>query len=437
MNLTSTKICVALIFGFWRFFWGILPVKLDRWFKKTGEKTSPDSKTFINERRHQQVSCLVALTQSFGGGVLFATCFLHMIKELFLSVEEIKVKWNINNEYPISQLIIATGFFFVYFLEEFSHWVINRNKKKGCTKENVEKVAKVTVKSPTSSMVSSTRSTRSFKSSKVSPVKTVATIEEWELNNKNHQLNSNRKNHNGLVITKLKNEKPSVEPFLNSPENNEKLLQRTFSSKSSRHSIQEEIDRANFEIIREERLTPEAEEEVKDQEQLMRCVLTIAALCLHSLLEGLSIGIQKFQYEIWYLFVAISIHSASILFCIGVELILAQTRVKYIIVQMTILALASPLGIFLGLLVTEETSMKASTMSVTSIALEGFSAGTILYITFFEVLNREKERRVYRVRRGLCIVGGFALMALLQFSESKYGKHGLGKEEGLLNVTVS
>lgn len=140
MDLITTKILVAIIFGFWRFFFGILPVKLDIYLRKW-EEASSNSNTFINEKRHQQVSCYVALTQSFGGGVLFATCFLHMMKELFLSVEEMKSKWGMYTEYPISQLVIAIGFFFIYFLEEFTHWMVNKGKKKQCI--SVEKVNKI------------------------------------------------------------------------------------------------------------------------------------------------------------------------------------------------------------------------------------------------------------------------------------------------------
>ncbi|ERL88642.1 zinc-regulated transporter 2 [Dendroctonus ponderosae] len=418
MDLTSTKICVGILFGFWRFFWGILPVKLDRYLRKW-EEASSDSKTFINEKRHQQVTCYVALTQSFGGGVLFATCFLHMMKELFISVEEIKAKWELsNNEYPISQVIIAFGFFSIYFLEEFTHWMVNKGKKRQCTKMYVGKVANVITKQK-APVPTSAKSTQSLRSSKVSPMKTIATIEEWELNQKN-KPESEFEFDEELSPTTEKEEKPGN--FLTSPCTSEKSMNRTYSGRS-RHSIKEEINRANIALIQEEQLSLTDEETMKDQEQLMRCVLTIAALSLHTLLEGLSIGIQKFKYEIWYLFIAVSIHSASILFCMGVELILAQTRIRFIVLQMAALALASPVGILLGLLVSGESSMKTFGMSVAGVIVEGFSAGTILYITFFEVLNRERERRVYRLRRGLCIVGGFVIMALLQYSETRSDKH--------------
>ncbi|ENN74602.1 hypothetical protein YQE_08723, partial [Dendroctonus ponderosae] len=369
MDLTSTKICVGILFGFWRFFWGILPVKLDRYLRKW-EEASSDSKTFINEKRHQQVTCYVALTQSFGGGVLFATCFLHMMKELFISVEEIKAKWELsNNEYPISQVIIAFGFFSIYFLEEFTHWMVNKGKKRQCTKMYVGKVANVITKQK-APVPTSAKSTQSLRSSKVSPMKTIATIEEWELNQKN-KPESEFEFDEELSPTTEKEEKPGN--FLTSPCTSEKSMNRTYSGRS-RHSIKEEINRANIALIQEEQLSLTDEETMKDQEQLMRCVLTIAALSLHTLLEGLSIGIQKFKYEIWYLFIAVSIHSASILFCMGVELILAQTRIRFIVLQMAALALASPVGILLGLLVSGESSMKTFGMSVAGVIVEGFSA---------------------------------------------------------------
>ncbi|XP_030767094.1 peptidyl-alpha-hydroxyglycine alpha-amidating lyase 2-like [Sitophilus oryzae] len=136
MDLVSTKVLVAIIFGIFRFFFGMLPVKLDTCLRRW-EEGSTDKKTFINAKRHQQVTCAVAMTQSFGGGVMFATCFLHMMRTLFVSVEELKKIKGITNEYPISQLMISLGFFSIYFLEEFSHWMINSNKS--CTKSALDK----------------------------------------------------------------------------------------------------------------------------------------------------------------------------------------------------------------------------------------------------------------------------------------------------------
>lgn len=80
MDLQTTKILVAVLFGVIRFMFGILPLKLyiclRRWEEDDG------SNTFINQKRHNQVNCGIIMCQSFGGGVLFATCFLHMMLQV-------------------------------------------------------------------------------------------------------------------------------------------------------------------------------------------------------------------------------------------------------------------------------------------------------------------------------------------------------------------
>lgn len=152
----------------------------------------------------------------------------------------------------------------------------------------------------------------------------------------------------------------------------------------------------------------------KMRQQSIRCILVVLALSFHAIIEGFSIGLQKNHAEIWYMFIATSIHSAIMLFCIGLELLLARTRYKFIFIIVLILAVANPVGVILGLIVTMKSKVDTLCKSVAVVLLEGLSAGTILYITFFEILKREKERRVHRLSRSCCIIAGFTLMALLQ-----------------------
>lgn len=151
-----------------------------------------------------------------------------------------------------------------------------------------------------------------------------------------------------------------------------------------------------------------------DRQQSLRCTVVVVALSLHAIIEGLTIGLKKNCSEIWYMFVANSIHSATILFCFGLELLLAKAPFKWILFVMMLLALANPIGVFLGLLVTIRSSLDTIAKCLTTVLLEGLSAGTILYIIFFEILNREKARRVYRLSRACFIICGFTMMALLQ-----------------------
>lgn len=124
MDLITTKIVVAVLFGALRFLFGTLPLKiyavLRRWEKQ--EATA----AFISEKRHHQVQCGLAMCQSFGGGVLFATCLLHMMPEVHESVEQLKRYGNYESDYPFSQLIVCLGFLLIYFVEEASNWLISK-----------------------------------------------------------------------------------------------------------------------------------------------------------------------------------------------------------------------------------------------------------------------------------------------------------------------
>lgn len=114
------------------------------------------------------------------------------------------------------------------------------------------------------------------------------------------------------------------------------------------------------------------------------------------------------------MFIAISIHASTILYCIGFEMAIEGIRTCTIVINMVILACVSPLGIIIGLLFTLRSDMDTKAKTLAVCFLEGISAGTVLYITFFEVLNREKNRRQHRISRSICMLVGFFLMLILQ-----------------------
>lgn len=363
MDLIYTKILVAILFGVVRFTFGLLPIKLYKilllWEKEPLNNEDTKS-TFINEKRHNQVRCGLALCQSFGGGVLFATCFLHMMPEVYESVEDLKRFGGLlKTNYPISQLMISFGFFLIYFVEETSHWFITRIPEQ-CANAN-----------------------NSAGSNKIAPAAAPPTPQ--------------------LTITEIL-ETPII------------IDEKVMDSSPSKEKQQEEEEQR---IEEEIKAALAVESTAKDKQHIVRCVLIVLALSLHAIFEGLAIGLQTRSItNIWYLFVAISIHSATILFCFGLELLLAQVRHCTIVWYVFCLAITSPFGVLLGLLITIEANLDTRAKSAAIVLLEGLSAGTILYIIFFEVLNREKtERRTWRLRRALCIIMGFALMAVLQSVE--------------------
>lgn len=366
MDLIVTKIIVAILFGSLRFLFGILPLKIYAFLKKWEKQEARAA--FINEKRHQQVQCALAMCQSFGGGVLFATCLLHMMPEVHESVEELKNYTKTQTDYPFSQLIVCVGFLLIYFIEEASNWLISKVPQEPVCIRNITTAG----------------------SNKVSPK-----TEESETAESNIFVIEDPLEEKALSDNVSVNSMVQME--------NEKNLKKSQEEDDSMPEIEE------TEVVDEVR-----EEQVKTKQHLFRGIVVILALCLHAVLEGLAIGLQNSMSNIWYLFTAVSIHSATIMFYVGFELLLSRTKKITILIHIIILSVASPLGITVGLLITLNYNMNTKAKSAAVVFLEGLSAGTVLYITFFEVLNREKERRVFRMRRAICIVSGFLLMAFLQ-----------------------
>jgi zinc transporter 1/2/3 len=147
----------------------------------------------------------------------------------------------------------------------------------------------------------------------------------------------------------------------------------------------------------------------------LRSFLVVVALSFHSVFEGLAIGIQQTQRDVWYLFTAVSIHACAILFCIGLELVTSGVRVINIVLYIVILALVSPLGVAIGILVTIKSSTEGPTQDLVVAVLQGIAGGTILYITFFEVLDRERRKQNgCGIMRLAFILVGFSVMVALQ-----------------------
>lgn len=374
MNLTTTKVFVAIVFGIVRFFFGMLPMKIYAMVQKWENKD--EQIAFKGSKRHEQVKCGLMMLQSFGGGVLFATCLLHMMPEVHESVEDFKRYTNSTTDYPFSQLMVCLGFLVIYFVEEISHWLVSK-----VPEERIE--------------CQSSRKSVTPNKRKVSPL--VEDLQKQVPFTIEAALEEQERKTGDYTTEEVDDVDAHSDQYLQVAKENEKNLE-----------LSQEVDE-NKTVVDEE-----TEEQVKTKQHVFRAILVILALSLHALLEGLAIGLQNSTANIWYLTVAVSIHSATILFYIGLELLLANTRLYLIVLHILILSLTSPIGIIIGLLITVNYDMNTKAKSAAVVFLEGLSAGTVLYITFFEVLNREKERRVYRLRRAFCIVGGFLLMAILQ-----------------------
>jgi len=122
----------------------------------------------------------------------------------------------------------------------------------------------------------------------------------------------------------------------------------------------------------------------------LRSFFLVLAMSIHSVFEGMAIGLDESEAGVWKLGLAISIHAIPIVFCIGTEMIASGVKKGRIIVFISILSIVTPIGVVIGIIITLHLEQASGGHIFVIGVLQGLAGGTLLYIAFFEVLAREK-----------------------------------------------
>jgi hypothetical protein len=80
---------------------------------------------------------------------------------------------------------------------------------------------------------------------------------------------------------------------------------------------------------------------------------------------------------------------------------------------MATFAVVTPIGIGVGIALSND-GEEAGTNTVATVVLQGMAAGTLLYVVFFEVLQRERANTQSGIWQLVAIMAGFAIMFALQ-----------------------
>ncbi|XP_077119694.1 zinc transporter ZIP1-like [Ranitomeya variabilis] len=143
-----------------------------------------------------------------------------------------------------------------------------------------------------------------------------------------------------------------------------------------------------------------------------RSFILILSLSLHSIFEGIAIGLQSADTEVLQIAIAILIHKSIIAVSLSLLLMQSNVKVKWFVLSMVMFALMSPIGIGIGIGVMQTQSNESSLIQAT---LEGLAAGTFVYITFLEILPHELNSNKWRLPKVIFILLGFSGMAGLRF----------------------
>lgn len=338
-NIVVAKVTSMVVLGGAAFICTLVPVMLDRRFrKKNAEFQTPSAR----------MELVLTLFLAFGGGVLLCTTFLHLLPEVSENMETLQSGGELPKNFPLAlpELVMCCGFFIMYIVEEVVHKFVRshhaKKSKQGydnpmavsvdgegtlvdtykeVLKEDKFKVAFSPPHEEDVKIIPATR--RSYGSS---------SCDTYEVNHNHdshaghdHQPNSNGGHgHSHTVVT---NTVPSLREFL-----------------------------------------------------------LVLALTVHEGFEGCAIGLESSVSAVWYLMMAVAIHKCVIAFCIGVEFVSGQISMRLSVFYALVYSCASPAGIAVGLALT---TSGGSSKNVASVVLQGIATGTLLYVVFFEVLKRD------------------------------------------------
>ncbi|XP_064091659.1 uncharacterized protein LOC135205240 [Macrobrachium nipponense] len=446
MELLTTKIIALTLLGALSLFFGLLPLRLRRYLNQGSKK------------RERITSCLLC----FGGGVLLATVFIHMLPETRegFSGAFAMGYLSVGGDYPLAELVVCAGFFLIYIVEEFVHKMTrvagadhrssnhshhhhhhnghhhhHHHHRHSAHKLDTFDSEKPKRESGRCSVYSITEAVK--KASVSNPPEAFTIKNKWAetgVDNPVFAGDTDAMSWNPALkesIVTSSQRKMSCRPRTKRPLNSPRQLLPQeeqvpscratalptqtatckttpsggpHSNSSHGHANGDAGGHSHIEITK---LFS------KGLGSNLRSVIIVLALSIHSVFEGLAVGLQERMNDVWYLFGAIAAHKFVIAFCLGVKL-LTSMSMGLMVIYMVVFALVSPLGIAIGIIVTETASSDPGAHTVLVTILQGLAGGTILYVTFFEILERERARDGGRLLKVFCVCLGFIAMASVE-----------------------
>ena len=460
-DLIKAKVLSIVVLGLVSFLLGLLPLKLAKWFNWDFIKNN-EGGGGGGGGKTSRGNLVISLLLCFGGGVLIFTTFIHLQPEVREELEHL-IKEKKAPDFPqLADLVFCLGFFFVYLIEEIVHGVIERKhnhnedetffhrtvslrscnkgkERRGNNNNNVvvmadghEKIMTARPKmnhlNPDEKISNDSNSPKSMSTQILFDSSSVSTL--------NQNVGSNGVGVGGTNIFEesYPNRFSPLDPgsHLNGgdkygiyavsyggihddckAEDDDKSKNNYDKSrvykKSSHHSSHNHHCHSFFDSD----TSSSSSGDSLHLANTFRGFFTVLALSFHAVFEGLAVGLENEVSNVWYLFLAIATHKFVIAFCVGVDLVSTKTKNFLILLYLGTFAFVTPLGIGIGIALSNDPSKSGSELS--TVILQGMAAGTLLYVVFFEVLQRERANNQSGILQLMAIVAGFGVMFALQF----------------------
>ncbi|KAI6223417.1 Zinc iron permease domain containing protein [Aphelenchoides besseyi] len=152
----------------------------------------------------------------------------------------------------------------------------------------------------------------------------------------------------------------------------------------------------------------------KKEPLLWKSLVFMLSIGLHSFIEGFALGVLRERKSMFLLFLALLFHKSVESFKISLKLSDLKTSGRSMLYfTIVIYASMTPLGsIFTHVLLNS--GIEEQFCDLLAIVLASASAGTFLYITFFDILDKERENDHSNLAKLGAVFFGFSFIAFFQ-----------------------
>lgn len=165
-----------------------------------------------------------------------------------------------------------------------------------------------------------------------------------------------------------------------------------------------------FVLALEKVIAVKEESEIVNKDGSFPIILFIV-LSVHSIIAGMSLGLESTFLSGIVIFIAIIAHKGSAAFALSVNMLEKHIKHKIIKKSIALLSIMTPLGIIIGGIID---NMESSMISVWFEAIfDSLAAGTFIYIAVMEIINEIFEEKNERFTIYGFLILGFFIMALI------------------------
>ncbi|KAJ9587844.1 hypothetical protein L9F63_018716 [Diploptera punctata] len=144
----------------------------------------------------------------------------------------------------------------------------------------------------------------------------------------------------------------------------------------------------------------------------LRRVILLVALSIHSVFEGMMLGLQTDHVKLLHLFLAVLIHELLVALALGVNIAKLNLSLLKSLKYILIVTGSIPVGIVVGIIVRAAPGLTGAAVSA---VLQGLAAGIFIHVTFMEIIPEELAGEKCRLLKIMFLFIGFMIMAVVNF----------------------